>query len=1268
MDLWILYKEEYNFYDMKKIIIFKNIVLLVALTMFGVAFFSLINNINPEEPTPYHYKDTRSDEQKKAEGGYFLNEYGNIIQPTNEELELFGTIGSRDFTLDKDAVGRVQIVEDVQFNNGDPTGHGDMYFFDEYVTGSTYGNQGRRDILYDQPNTRYVEKDWWFDNPRTKDKYRVKSQLDMHGILGYNFTHISPWYAFTSNGHIDPVTITHESVTSVNTDYNKNNGSASYFATVQDTDDRYREYGITVNGGPITKLTESNQIDRTPRGETTAWKDQDSTGKKANFNINHNIDNLGLGDYTFQLKGQRHKGTINAGWEDIGTSQTTTVGNKTDHPTNPRVTTHTTLVQPLPNGGNEGEIRISGDYTKANNSIDYPVTRIDVSKDDGSSWIEADTWSTTSNVWSHTFKDLTAQTYDFKVRLHHNGWPTTVVESGTSSYALIALPIPGGTFNFDYYEDANYIKASEGVANGEITLSGSYEDNNQLVTKVETAMSFDGGNTWSTWKQVDSSSDSANTFQTKLIGIPAGQVLTKVRLTYDSGTSSPSDDSTKESTPESYVMDEFSDPLLDEINSPMTLTPIEADYNTTNKSSMRLQVELHDPDDQIARIQVKYQITGSGVTWEMKDNLSFTSSSDKKIVDYTIPNLGTTKDYDFKMNVQLKRTGNWVEGYIKTGPSTTIEQPIEAVTTIGAGTKPSKWGLNDGKVSGTMIVPSPTNNSTVTKVDAYLKKTNDSSYSYLYPGAISTNGITNIEFIGDDINPIIASDDYYIEIEYDWKSNSGLTYPFIKTSGTTVVPVGPDFHPEVQINSTNPIAPTKWGLSDGKIHVNYKVINTYNADIQNYKARLYDSQGTFIPGKEVIEINPTPTNYAGEFVGLEAGNYTIKIFSDYELNGVTSTDMELISEGITIVDGIEVKPELYVENLSSTKPSKWGLSDGKIQFKYSTVNIYNADFTKATFKLYDNLGNHLDTKAVNNPPASGTLEFSGLLTGDYQIKAFMTYQINYDAIVAEEFSNQKTIAIGDGDDFPLEGIITNVKTEDVSYLGAEDGLISFDYEVMNLYNSDISEVKIIIEDGQGNPIDKREKNITSEALWTRSEEFKFLGAGIYRMKILATYEINESGIVTNETLFDSGTYRLSAANFIQPSSTHTVTITPHKMNILTNIEDKSGVIVEETLIITIEVNGKVEYEGNEMNIDIHYNENNIIWYAINVQADIKLPDGRIARWDGNNILEKVDYQPINEENNMIIILISIVISLLIMFILSLVLIKKMPSIKQRLLR
>ncbi len=1260
---------------MKKIMNFKNIVLLVALTMFGVIFFSLVNNINIEKSTPYYYEDTRNDEQKEMEGGYFADESGNIIQPNQEEIgdlsERVVTIKKAEKVIQKTIPGRYRMHEHFEFNDGIPTGHGNLYF---YQAGETipdhWGNYEQSIVSWDPSQLKYSDTEN-YNQDRNLGVYHMKSSLYM------NWVDITPptkgtWegshYAFISNPTNNKPTLVNENLTSINADHNENNGSISYSVNVKDADDYYRNYGVSINGGPIEVLESNQEMDRTIRTDTEKWKNDDPiTGKHVDFDINKTFDNIGAGTHSIQLHGQAHVGDMYMGWETIGSPRSKTIDTNSDAPSDPSVTNISEIAKPLPNGGNEGEIKLNGNYKFANNNTNYKVTNLEVSKNDGLSWEGADIWSGISNTWQHTFKVLTAGTYNFKVKLTHNGYPTApVISTIPYSHNLIEISPPGGPFNNNYIP-ANHFKASEGEANGEINFSGDYKDDNQLVNKVETVMSFDNGNTWENPKIVDNDENIANRFDTRLIGIPEGQVLTKVRLTYESGPGQ-GGAATIESTPSSFIMGVHKDPLLDEINSPMTLTPIEADYNTTNESSMRLQVILHDPDDQIELVQVKHQIPGV-TNWVIENYLHFTTlPNGNKEVDYIIPNLQSKKDYDFKMNVRLKRTMNWREGYIKTGVSTTMEIPIEAVTTIGVGTEPSKWGMNDGKVPGTVTVPSPTNNSSVTGVKAYLKKTNDSSYSYLYGGAISTNGTTNIEFVGNNPNPIIASNDYYIEIVYDWKSNSGLTYPFIKTSGTTSVPVGRDFPPEVQINSTNSIAPTKWGLSNGKIQFNYKVINNHNASIQNYTVKLYDAQGAFIPGKEVIETNPTPTNYAGEFIGLEAGNYTIKIFSDYTLNGNIIPTTELTSKAITIINGIEAKPELYVQNLSSTKPTKWGLSDGKIHFEYSTINLYNADLTKATFKIYDILGNELDTKTINNPAASGTSEFIGLPTATYQVKAFMTYQINSDATVVEEFTNQKTIAIGDGDDFPLTAEITNIKTKDVTFLGAEDGEISFDYEVINIYNSDVSEVKIVIENEQGVPIEKREKDITSEAIWTRSEEFKFLGAGIYRMKILSTYEINESGIVTNETLFDSGAFRIAADNFIQPSSTHTIAIAPYKINVITNIKDASNVIVRETLIITIKVNGEVKYEGNEMNVYIHYNENDIIWYDIGVQADIELPDGRVARWDGNNILEKVDHQPINEENNTTTILISIIISLIIMFILSLVLIKKIPSIKQRFLR
>ncbi len=1059
---------------MKKITYIKNIILLGIFTMVGVATFSLINNINPQEPTPYHYKDTRSDEQKRAEGNYFTDEQGNIVQPSDEDLELFGSwIISREFTLDKvRKPGYTQIVEDFQFGSGHLAGYGNMYFWDRYNNNGNWSGEARRDVLYDAWKTSYYERNNWDVEHRDKGVYYIKSELRMQWSNGQWYTHRGENYAFISKNTPAPVVVNNEKIDTTNTDYTEANGKAIYSANIVDTTDEYRQYGISINNGP-RQILSGTQINRTPRNDEDAWKNIANT-KNTNFDIRYELNNLGLGNVSFQLEGQKHAGSSSDGWEDIGSEISTTIVNKTDHPHTPRITVVNPLDKPLPNGGNQGRIEIRGDYTKATNSAKYPVTQVDVSKDDGTNWIKADNWNISSASWSHTFKNLTAQTYNFKVRIQHNGFPTNHVVSGSWPHTLDALSIPNGNIIFDY---GTPVKASDGYSNGEFHSSGTYDDNDKLVNKVETQMSFDNGVSWTAWKEVDTHDKNNNSFTTKLTGIPGGQVQAKIRLTYDSGTSSSSDDGTIEEIPPIETMEVLQDPLLDEANSNMKLTlTSEADYGTSYESSMRLEVELHDPDDQISRVQVKHQKLGSG-NWTMNEipgNEINTLPNNNKEIDYIIPNLASEEEYLFHMNVQLKRTGKWIKGYNELGPITTIEQPIEATVTNGNETKPSKWGMNDGKVAGIVTVPAPTNNSTVTKVDAYLKKTNDSSYSYLYPGAITTNGITDIEFIGNNTYPIFASEEYYIEIEYEWKSNSGLVYSFDRTSDLIIIEHGSEEPPEIQKgpNGIKTFPPSHNTKDDGRINFEFEIINDYNSRIESIEVELYNTLSPLVE-QSLIFFEPDPEKtITGQFKNLSSDMYEIKVLATYTINKnpIVNEEMNTVSN-IVVDETGALAPEATIDNIIVKDTSKLEPSNsedyGSIKFDYQLDNKNDAKFTddiigttihldrlnEATNKWSEVGNSKIDTANFDNVAGiSREHTFDKLLAGTYQIRITSNFELDGILSASDELiGSSSKIIIKEPSDVQLYAIKNvspiknnifkmNLKINDVNNVLIEDTL------------------------------------------------------------------------------------------------------------------------------------------------------------------------------------------------------------------------------------
>ncbi len=1323
---------------MKKIIIFRNIILLVVLTMFGTIIFSLINNANPTEPEEYHHQDTRSNQEKIAEGNYFTDEGGNIVNLTNEEAELFDAkISQSEFVIGKsnEELGHIRLVQEVLFTDGYPTGHGDSKFYSSHVEDGSWTPEQVTNAKYDDTSYEedgqagYWEEDWYTSNKRNDGTYYARSSIDMQGVEGLsNYTYQSPSYAFIGNDTVNEAVISNQEITTTDAKYTSWNpeaghiGSINYSADILDIDDKYREFGISIDNGPIEVL-DSSEVSRTPRDDVDAWMSQDdTTGQKVSFSINYNTGNvLEGGEHIVQLYGQEHDYKKSEGWNKIGPEETTKVWYENNAPVelallidgenNPN-SPPPSLIRPN-EGASNGSVELLGSWdlsvpnnvTKveviyggtAVNETGTPIT-VEIPADQIEKELDEE-YSVARYSFKHTIENLKDGELEYQLLLHYDGKDEKLKKSEKRDF-LISEREPPSHFDLVYLDDGTcpntgipyYIPASEGEANGEIILSGAYLEHTSpapTVNKIEVQMSFDNEQTWTELKPVDSTDFNQGLFFTRLTGIPAGNFTTRFKLTYDSNDLTTSEDDNfvyEKAAP--YKMGESKNPLLESPDTSLVLTPT-VDTSEIDESIINVSGSIMDIDNQIEQIDLLYSPSEGKNNWEKIEDIDFTTSNGKQTFDHTVTGLKYDTEYNFTIEVTLKRTGNTIQRKTIEKTITSTEHSTEVVPTIEQinAIAPSRAGRNDGKVTIGIDVPSVlAGGDEIGDVTVKLKNENDLSYEIVNdPESFLPGQTTEVVFQGTDSTPIISRDGYYIEISYEWTDSEKRVHQITRYSSdtnteninekkTVMVPYVQEFKPQLLIDndSIEYTVPSEWGQPDGEISFNFSTINEDNADFKEATFILYDSLGLEVSGARIDISNPNQGKQT--FTDLRQGTYTIKAYMSYEINannGFTDDHVNakeefvMESDPIQIENGAESKPEIIMSNddINTITPSYQDAVDGKVNFEFDVVNDHNANIINYEVKLFDqstSTKRELETITYNNPPV-GTItgQFTGLDAGMYSIRVESTYEINDITKTSENLFTSETFEIEQGEEQPPTANIKNITKQQTSQINGNDGYIGFDYRIDNLYGTDIREVRVGIQNSKDEVVETKvwndqgqdgiEGNVSDVVNKENSITFSNLSKDQYTIKIECDYLTNGKfvkGIVLTEKkveIKDPNSQDVSAINQV------TFDQEENNFNVFLKVYDNQNLLVEDSLDITVKINGKEEkilinQEIGEHNISIDYEIKDIFNWEIIIEADVK---GTDEKWNGGTDWEYGPTTYRNEPTNMTgVIIISSVIGVL----------------------
>ncbi len=483
--------------------------------------------------------------------------------------------------------------------------------------------------------------------------------------------------------------------------------------------------------------------------------------------------------------------------------------------------------------------------------------------------------------------------------------------------------------------------------------------------------------------------------------------------------------------------------------------------------------------------------------------------------------------YELKLVIGYTIEGVSGEDIYETIPSIEIKEgrefKPEASITSHQTTDTTKWGLDDGKIS-VDYQSSNEYNANFTKYRIELWDNAQGFINVHEPAKTNPGqGIVSGSYEFTNLKPGIY--EIRLVIGYEINNGSFQEEEYEKISSIEIKD-GIDIILEADITSHQTTNVTDWGLEDGKIAVDYQSSNEYGANFTEYRIELYDNANTSTPVQihEPAKTNPGDGTVSGshEFTDLKPVTYHLKLVIAYDINGNFSGEQIYKTvPGIIINEGIEIKPEAGLTFDNKVDVTNWGLDDGKMTIDHWSSNEYNANFTKYQLQLYDlaNLSTPVQIyEAAKTNPGDGTVsdshEFTNLKPATYEVRLVIGYDINGGNFQEEIYDTTNSIEIKEGDELPpslSNGM--NIIVEPSSSVLVHNGIINFDFMILNEYNAKIDYVEVELTNNE-NPlvVIDNETFLNPNGNDVLAGKFENLNSGEYGIRVITKYHLVEGGM------------------------------------------------------------------------------------------------------------------------------------------------------------
>ncbi|AAM02328.1 Uncharacterized secreted protein specific for M.kandleri with repeats, MK-6 family [Methanopyrus kandleri AV19] len=251
--------------------------------------------------------------------------------------------------------------------------------------------------------------------------------------------------------------------------------------------------------------------------------------------------------------------------------------------------------------------------------------------------------------------------------------------------------------------------------------------------------------------------------------------------------------------------------------------------------------------------------------------------------------------------------------------------------------------------------------------------------------------------------------------------------------------------PSVRIRASTDVQP---GPEGATLRVDYDV-DASHAEVDGVEVVLYDEDGYVVGKKEVSDLSGSVT-----FDVDKDGTYKVLITARCR-DADTGTQFSTTTEtGVTVqIPRASVNGAL---SLVKKTPKNAVLS------AYYEINTTACTPELLEIALYDENGNLMDRKVVNNPPKTGSVTFTVTRSGSYY--AVMTLQCSIDSVTESVVSKLTTDAVA--------VVLPSVRVDVDARPTPESATLSVEYRV-NVDRAEVDSVEIFLCDESGNVVGRK---------------------------------------------------------------------------------------------------------------------------------------------------------------------------------------------------